>query len=112
MVVMTGTIHPLQAEQEKQDTSPAMPRSVYLEAYLAPLRPWLERESVTEILVNRPGELWIEDAAHPGMQRIELPEIDDRLLQRLAEQAELRQLSEFPTQTRRLAGHHEKAVGA
>ncbi|MCB2075380.1 MAG: P-type DNA transfer ATPase VirB11 [Novosphingobium sp.] len=83
---MTGTIHPLQAEQEKQDTSPAMPRSVYLEAYLAPLRPWLERESVTEILVNRPGELWIEDAAHPGMQRIELPEIDDRLLQRLAEQ--------------------------
>ena len=63
-----------------------MPRSVYLDAYLAPLRPWLERETVTEILVNRPGELWIEDATHPGMQRIELPAVDDRLLQRLAEQ--------------------------
>ncbi|SFF87673.1 type IV secretion system protein VirB11 [Novosphingobium sp. CF614] len=64
------------------------PRSVYLDAYLAPLRPWLERESVTEILVNRPGEIWIEDGAHPGaaMQRIALPEMDDRLLQRLAEQ--------------------------
>ncbi|HEY0958186.1 MAG TPA: P-type DNA transfer ATPase VirB11 [Novosphingobium sp.] len=63
-----------------------MPRSVYLDAYLAPLRPWLDRESVTEILVNRPGELWIEDAAEPGMQRIELTAIDDQLLQRLAEQ--------------------------
>src|SRR5690606_14596276 len=44
------------------------------------------RESVTEILVNRPGELWVEDAATPGMQRIELAAIDDVLLQRLAEQ--------------------------
>ncbi len=63
-----------------------MPRSVYLDAYLAPLRPWLERESVTDILVNRPGELWIEDAAHPGMQRIALAALDDELLKRLAEQ--------------------------
>lgn len=60
--------------------------SVYLDAYLAPFRPWLERESVTEILVNRPGELWVEDAAYPGMQRIELPALDAQLLQRLAEQ--------------------------
>ena len=60
--------------------------SVYLDAYLAPFRPFLARESVTEILVNRPGELWLEDAATPGMQRIELAALDDRLLQRLAEQ--------------------------
>ena len=67
--------------------SPAvMPRSVYLDAYLAPLRPWLERETVTEIIVNRPGELWIEDASQPGMQRIRLDALDDQLLQRLAEQ--------------------------
>lgn len=63
-----------------------MPRSVYLDAYLAPLRPWLERETVTEIIVNRPGELWIEDANQPGMQRIRLDAVDDQLLQRLAEQ--------------------------
>ena len=62
------------------------PRSVYLDAYLAPFRHWLEQESVTEILVNRPGEIWVEDAAHPGMQRISLPALDDALLQRLAEQ--------------------------
>jgi type IV secretion system protein VirB11 len=35
---------------------------------------------------QRPGELWIEDAEQPGMQRIALPELDDQLLQRLAEQ--------------------------
>ena len=47
-------------------------RSVYLEAYLAPFRQWLDRDTVTEIIVNRPGEVWIEDAAIPGgMQRIE-----------------------------------------
>jgi type IV secretion system protein VirB11 len=65
----------------------AMPRSVYLDAYLAPFRQWLERESVTEILVNRPGELWIEDGNVPGgMQCVSVPEVDDVLLQRLAEQ--------------------------
>ena len=61
-------------------------RSVYLDAYLAPFAQWLARDTVTEIIVNRPGEVWIEDAAHPGMQRIDAPEIDDRLVQRLAEQ--------------------------
>ncbi len=62
------------------------PRSVYLDAYLAPFREWLDRETVTELLVNRPGELWVEDAESPGMQRIAVPEISAQLLQRLAEQ--------------------------
>src|SRR3546814_8226734 len=30
--------------------------------------------------------VWIEDAADPGMKRVETPDIDDRLVQRLAEQ--------------------------
>jgi len=60
--------------------------SVYLDAYLAPFRQWFERDTVTEIMVNRPHEIWIEDAAQPGMQKVEAPEIDDRLVQRLAEQ--------------------------
>jgi type IV secretion system protein VirB11 len=60
--------------------------SVYLDAYLAPFRQWLERDTVTEIIVNRPGEVWIEDRGHPGMQRIRAREIDDKLVQRLAEQ--------------------------
>jgi type IV secretion system protein VirB11 len=61
-------------------------KSVYLEAYLAPFKDWLDRESVTEILVNRPGEIWIEDATQSTMQRIAHPGVDDQLLQRLAEQ--------------------------
>ena len=39
---------------------------------------------MTEILVNRPGEIWVEDAAHPGMQCISAPQVDDKLVQRLA----------------------------
>ncbi|WP_298303317.1 P-type DNA transfer ATPase VirB11 [uncultured Erythrobacter sp.] len=61
-------------------------RSVYLEAYLAPFKRWLDRDTVTEIMVNQPGEVWIEDALDPGMKKIVTPEIDDRLVQRLAEQ--------------------------
>ena len=77
-------LHPV----DEDFPAPVMPRSVYLDAYLAPLRPWLERETVTELLVNRPGELWVEDAGAGagGMQRVSLPELDDQLLQRLAEQ--------------------------
>ena len=78
---MSGTVHTL-----ARDEAPLISGSVYLDAYLAPFRPWLERESVTEILVNRPGELWIEDATLRGMQRVELPALDGQLLQRLAEQ--------------------------
>jgi type IV secretion system protein VirB11 len=61
--------------------------SVYLDAYLAPFRPFIERGTVTEILVNRPGEVWIEDAAQAGgMVRHAMPEVTDALIQRLAEQ--------------------------
>jgi type IV secretion system protein VirB11 len=33
---------------------------IYLDSLLAPLAPWLERPDVTDIYINRPGELWIE----------------------------------------------------
>ncbi len=58
---------------------------VYLKAYLEPLAPWLDAPDVTEILVNRPGELWVERAGQP-MAAISLPAITDALMQRLAEQ--------------------------
>jgi len=76
---MSADIHSLPNDNASE-------RSVYLDAYLAPFREWLDRDTVTEILVNRPGEVWIEDAAQPGMQRVATPEIDDKLVQRLAEQ--------------------------
>jgi type IV secretion system protein VirB11 len=60
--------------------------SVFLDAYLAPFRMWLDREDVTEIIVNRPGEAWIEAAGEPDMLHVALPQLDDRHIQRLAEQ--------------------------
>jgi type IV secretion system protein VirB11 len=87
---MTAEIHPFLPDDRPEEDAPPVDlhgeRSVYLDAYLAPFQEWLARDTVTEIIVNRPGEVWIEDAAHPGMQKIRRPEIDDRLIQRLAEQ--------------------------
>jgi len=88
---MSADIHPLPSGSgnlpPEEDVAPIDgERSVYLDAYLAPFKRWLDRDTVTEIMVNAPGEIWIEDATDPGMKRIEAPEIDDRLVQRLAEQ--------------------------
>jgi type IV secretion system protein VirB11 len=63
----------------------AGPGGVYLGSYLAPFQRWLAQEDVTEILVNRPGEVWIEQAGH-GMVRHAVADVSDRHLQRLAEQ--------------------------
>jgi type IV secretion system protein VirB11 len=60
--------------------------NVYLDTYLEPFRRWLERDTVTEILVNQPGEVWVEDSDEGGMVRIATPEVDDLLLQRIAAQ--------------------------
>ncbi len=83
---MSADIHPFQPEAGTPVPELDAERSVYLDAYLEQFREWLERDTVTEILVNRPGEVWIEDATFPGMQRLEVPAIDDQLVQRLAEQ--------------------------
>lgn len=58
----------------------------YLRAYLQAFTPWLERDDINEILVNRPGEVWIEVSGAPQMQRLDAPEITDQLLERLARQ--------------------------
>lgn len=60
--------------------------SSYLEAYFEPLRPWLNQDDVTELLVNRPGEIWIERAGPGSMERFPLPALDARLIERLATQ--------------------------
>lgn len=80
---MTADVHLL--NRDGLNDRPPGAGNAYLDAYLAPFRQWLERESVTEILVNRPGEIWIEDSDIGGMQRLECA-VDDQLLQRLAEQ--------------------------
>nr|WP_188236310.1 P-type DNA transfer ATPase VirB11 [Sphingopyxis sp. LK2115] len=66
-------------------TMAALAGRVYLSSYLAPLAFALEREDVTDIYVNRPGEIWIETLGG-AIERHEVPELDAALLPRLARQ--------------------------
>ncbi len=74
---MTAKIVPV----ETPDDAP-----VYLRTYLRPLERWLSQPNVTEILINKPGEVWVESADQPQMQRFVVPDVDAQLLQRLASQ--------------------------
>jgi type IV secretion system protein VirB11 len=58
---------------------------VYLRTYLAAFEPLLARPDVTDILVNRPGEVWIETALD-GLTRLDAPEVTETMLSRLAQQ--------------------------
>ena len=60
--------------------------NVYLNSYLAPFDAWLAADDVTEILVNRPQEVWVERMGANEMERHDAPEIDAQLLERLAQQ--------------------------
>jgi type IV secretion system protein VirB11 len=63
---------------------PSVEIDPFLDAYLEPFRDWLAQPDVTEILVNRPGEVWIEQRGAMTAHKAE--KINDSLLQRLAEQ--------------------------
>jgi len=58
---------------------------VYLRSFLAPLTGMLARPDVTDIYVNRPGELWVETTGG-GIERHEAPGLDESTLARLARQ--------------------------
>lgn len=60
-------------------------RAYFLEAHLAPLQPYLLRPDVTDIYVNRPGEIWVETTSG-GTERHEAACLDDAHLWRLARQ--------------------------
>ena len=59
--------------------------AAYLDIYLGPLRDQLARADVTDLYVNRPGELWVETLGG-SMERIEVPALTDAALGRLARQ--------------------------
>ncbi len=64
----------------------------YLDSFLAPLAPFLEQPDVTDIWINRPGEVWLESLGG-GIERVAEPALDAALLQRLA-----RQIAAFSSQ--------------
>jgi type IV secretion system protein VirB11 len=63
----------------------APPQNIYLESYLAVLAPWLERPDLTDIYINRPGELWFELLGSPP-ERCIIPELTGELLVRMVKQ--------------------------
>ena len=63
----------------------ALAERVYLDSYLQPLSHWLAQADVTDIYINRPGEVWIEQLGgectrHPA------PLLTRSVLERLARQ--------------------------
>ncbi len=62
-----------------------MTAGIYLDTYLSALAPWLTRDDVTDLLINQPGEVWIETTSGL-LTRIAAPQVTDVVLQRLARQ--------------------------
>lgn len=63
----------------------ALAANVYLDSFLAPLAPLLAREDVTDIWINRPGEVWIETLGG-AIERSDNPALTRANLARLAKQ--------------------------
>lgn len=59
--------------------------AIYLRSYLAPFAALLDRADVTDIYVNRPGEIWVESLSG-AIERHEAPALDEATLTRLARQ--------------------------
>ncbi|QTC88427.1 P-type DNA transfer ATPase VirB11 [Brevundimonas pondensis] len=59
-----------------------MEDTAVLDHYLAPLRPFLEPDTVTEVVVNRPGEVGVEQAGQWRWR--EVPELTEAWLHTLA----------------------------
>ena len=58
---------------------------VYLDSFLAPLSQWLSRSDITDIYINRPGEIWIE-LLGGEIEQHEAPALSQSVLLRLARQ--------------------------
>ena len=59
---------------------------VYIDRYLEPFRSYLINPKISEICVNRPGEVWIEHMGASAMQRIENADITPDHMMTLARQ--------------------------
>ncbi len=75
--------HGLQADNDKVI---ALNHGVYLNRNLDIFREFLDDPTISEICVNRPGEVWIERMGIPSMERIGNDAITPDVLQTLARQ--------------------------
>lgn len=75
---------PSSNQNEKPAEAPDISSGLFLEAYLGLFGEYLNREDISEICVNKPGQIWIEEAGQPFMRYIEQPDITAEKLHRLA----------------------------
>lgn len=59
--------------------------NLYLQSYLEPLAEWLGRGDITDIYVNRPGEVWTE-TLQGKIERHPAPDLTGQVLHRLVRQ--------------------------
>jgi type IV secretion system protein VirB11 len=59
--------------------------NLYLKSFLAPLVPHLARRDVTDLYINRPGEIWLETLGGK-IDRLEVEDLTHDLLERFARQ--------------------------
>lgn len=62
-----------------------MKAGVYLDRFLEPLRPFLERDDITDIWLNGTGDIWIE-TTRGVIERCSGASIDEKAMERLARQ--------------------------
>ena len=63
-----------------------VPGTAALRTHLRPLQRWFEEQGVTEVSVNRPGEVWIARQGEPYMERHAAADLTDEILLALAQQ--------------------------
>ena len=68
---------------EQKDSAKSEQSGVYLKQYMGLFEKYLNDPDISEICVNKPGELWIEKAGEPEMLFIENKDITDDILWRL-----------------------------
>jgi type IV secretion system protein VirB11 len=62
-----------------------MEKTVYLDHYLEPLARFLSADDVTDIYINRPGEIWVERLGGT-IEQIVVDDLDTLVLERLSRQ--------------------------
>lgn len=63
---------------------------VFLAKFLEPIEPWLARDDVSEVCVNEPGTVWVEERGALGMARHTVEAMDARCIANLARQVAAR----------------------
>lgn len=69
-----------------QDTILIENGAVFLTKFLEPIQPWLDRDDVSEVCVNEPGVVWVEQMGALGMERHDVPAMSEKSIIQLARQ--------------------------